>query len=395
MHSTSLWASVDEVGRLSTQAGHGSGDDRGRARICLAVLDRSGRDVHRRGGAHACGRDPGAQAPVRQSGAVRRRGARGYPAAAAPGARCADPGERDRRDQDGHHGRHQRPARAPRRADHARDHRRPRRRAAHRLSAPPRHLRPAHRAAGDAVRRRGGGRRARARRRHGRAPDRSPQGAARSGSEPGAGAARARHRSDARLSPPCARAGASRAGARARLRPGLGQPSGLAADEGGEPGRYHGGRRLLVADPAALRRSACARARGRPADVHAVERRAGRRAAVPGQGRHPVRAGGRHRRRRARRPARRLRAHHHVRHGRHLDRCRPLRRHVRADLRIRGRGRAAARADDGDPHRGRGRRLDSDLRRRALSRRARNRRAPIPDRRATGAAARSRSPTPI
>ena len=76
-----------------------------------------------------------------------------------------------------------------------------------------------------------------------------------------------------------------------------------------------------------------ARARRRAADVHAVERRAGRRPAVPGQGRHPVRAGGRHRRRRARRRARRLRADHHVRHGRHVDRCRALRRRVRADLR--------------------------------------------------------------
>ncbi len=111
-------------------------------------------------------------------------------------------------------------------------------------------------------------------------------------------------------------------------------------------------------------------ARRGPADVHAIERRAGRRPALPGQGRHPVRPGRRHRRRRAGRRARRVRAHHHVRHGRDVDRCRPLRGRVRAHLRVRGGGRAPARADDGDPHGRGGRRLDPDLRWRALPGRA-------------------------
>ena len=52
---------------------------------------------------------------------------------------------------------------------------------------------------------------------------------------------------------------------------------------------------------------------------------------------------------------------HRLRHGRHLDRCLPFRRRLRADLRERGRGRARARADDADPYsRGR-RRLDPAL----------------------------------
>ena len=95
----------------------------GRASAWQFWIDRGGTftDVVARTPA-AC--DPGAQAPVRQSGAVRRRGARRVSAQLLrPGAGRADPGERDRRGQDGHHGRDQRPARAPRRADHARDHR--------------------------------------------------------------------------------------------------------------------------------------------------------------------------------------------------------------------------------------------------------------------------------
>ena len=49
---------------------------------------------------------------------------------------------------------------------------------------------------------------------------------------------------------------------------------------------------------------------------------------------------------------------HRLRHGRHLDRCLPFRRRVRADLRERGRGRARARADDAHPYRRGGRRID-------------------------------------
>ena len=55
--------------------------------------------------------------------------------------------------------------------------------------------------------------------------------------------------------------------------PGLGQPPRLAPDEAGQPRRHHGGRRLSVADPAALRRSGRRRVRRREVDVHAVERR--------------------------------------------------------------------------------------------------------------------------
>ena len=66
----------------------------------------------------------------------------------------------------------------------------------------------------------------------------------------------------------------------------------------------------------------------------------------------------------------RLRAHHRLRHGRHLDRRVALRRRVRARVRDAGGRRAHARADDEHPHRRRRRRLDPALRRRALPRRA-------------------------
>jgi 5-oxoprolinase (ATP-hydrolysing) len=59
------------------------------------------------------------------------------------------------------------------------------------------------------------------------------------------------------------------------------------------------------------------------------------------------------------------------------------------EFETRRRGRAHARADDEHPYRGGGRRLDPAFRRRALSRGARIRRARIPARRATAAAARS------
>ena len=98
-------------------------------------------------------------------------------------------------------------------------------------------------------------------------------------------------------------------------------------DEAGQPRRHHGGRRLSVADPAALCRSGRRRARRREVDVHAVERRArgrpigsrartrscpGRPGGIVGGVRVAALAG--------------LRADHHLRHGRHVDRCRALRR---------------------------------------------------------------------
>ena len=87
------------------------------------------------------------------------------------------------------------------------------------------------------------------------------------------------------------------------------------------------GRRLPLAPPSPLHRPgrSGARRRGAP-HVHAVERRAHRRAPVPGQGRDPLRPGGRHRRGGGDRGAGRPQAHHLVRHGRDLHRRRPLRR---------------------------------------------------------------------
>ncbi len=90
---------------------------------------------------------------------------------------------------------------------------------------------------------------------------------------------------------------------------------------------------------------------------------------VPGQGQHPVRPGRRHRRRGGDGAPRRVRPHHRLRHGRHLDRRVALERRLRAHLRCAGRRRARARADDADPHGGGGRRLDPAFRRRALPRR--------------------------
>ena len=77
------------------------------------------------------------------------------------------------------------------------------------------------------------------------------------------------------------------------------------ADEAGRPRRHDRRRRLSVADPAPLRRRGRGRDAGRRALLHAVVGRPGRGARVPGQGRDPVRAGGRHRRHGADRGARR------------------------------------------------------------------------------------------
>ncbi len=216
----------------------------------------------------------------------------------------------------------------------------------------------------------------------------------------------ARHRADARLSLSAARAGACGARARDGLHPGVGRPRGEPAHEARVARRHHGGRCVPVAHPAALRERSRARSRGRrgfrgtvrrarrregrsrrrrvaqrrrvrcaragaaPA-VHAVLRRAHRCAPLPGQGRHPVRPGGRDRRRRRGLASRRLRSHHRVRHGRNVHRRHALRRRIRARIRDRSRRRAPACADDAHPHRRRGRRLHLQLRRRALSRGAR------------------------
>ena len=125
-----------------------------------------------------------------------------------------------------------------------------------------------------------------------------------------------------------------RSAARLGFSPGFGQPRGLAADQAGRPRRHHGGRRLSVADPVAL----CAagwranwavgggqrRSQSPSPDVHDVVGRPHRRRHVPGQGRAAVRPGRRRRRHGRDGEARRLRQGHRLRHGRHLDRRRPL-----------------------------------------------------------------------
>ena len=100
--------------------------------------------------------------------------------------------------------------------------------------------------------------------------------------------------------------------------------------------------------------------------------------------------GGRRGRRGAHRARRRIRPHHRLRHGRHLDRRVALSRPLRAHLRHPGRGRAPARADDEHPHGRRRRRLDPALRRRALPRRARSPPGRSRARRAIARAGRSR-----
>ncbi len=271
--------------------------------------------------------------------------------------------------QDGHHRGHQRAAGAQGRADAAGDHARFPRRAAHRLPEPPAPVRPAHRAAGAAVH--GSDRSAGAHRRPRRGDRSAGCGAPRRGA---AGVARAGprqrgHRLHARLSVPRARARGRSARAGRGLHAGQRQPQGKPDDEVRQPRRHHGGRRIPVADPAPLRRAGRGRDARREALLHAVVRGIGRRACVPGQGRDPERARGRHRRHGAHRAARRTGQGDRLRHGRHVDRRQPLRRRVRARVRDAGGRRAHARADDEHPHRGRGRRVDPAVRRRALSRR--------------------------
>ena len=111
-------------------------------------------------------------------GGLSRRRRPGHPRPARPRSRRADPGRADRRGEDGHHGRHQRAARAQGRAHAAAHHQGLPRRAADRLPGAAEDLRQAHHQAGDAVRARRRGRRARARRRHGRARARPRRGRA-------------------------------------------------------------------------------------------------------------------------------------------------------------------------------------------------------------------------
>ena len=95
---------------------------------------------------------------------------------------------------------------------------------------------------------------------------------------------------------------------------------------------------------------------------------------LPGQGRDPVRAGGRRRRGGEDQRDRRAGADHRLRHGRDLDRRLPLRRRVRAGAAHRDRRGADHRADDEHPHRRGGGRVDPRLRRGADAGRAGERR---------------------
>ena len=169
------------------------------------------------------------------------------------------------------------------------------------------------------------------------------------------------HRLHARLPLHRARAGGGAPGARGGLHAGQHQPPDQPDDEVRQPRRHHGGRCLPVADPAPLCGAGGRGDAGRQAVLHAVFRRADRRARLPGQGRDPVRPGGRHRRHGPDSGVGRHRESDRLRHGRHLDRRVALRGRVRARVRNPGGRRAHARADDEHPYRGGGRRLDPGL----------------------------------
>ena len=257
-------------------------------------------------------------------------------------------------------------------ADRARDHARPRRRAAHRLPEPARHLRAPHRAARAALR---------------RAWSRSTSGCAPTARSSGRSIASARV-------PTCERrvrcAAIARVAivlmhgyryhahelARGRARPRRSaSPRSRSATRSSPLMKLVGRGDTTVVDAylspilRALRRPGRAAATG---DVRLMfmqsQRRPGRRAAVPGQGRDPVRPGGRHRRRGA--GPRRWPGFDRIigfdMGGTSTDVSHYAGAFERA-LRHRGRGRAHARADDDDPHRRGRRRLDPQLRRRSAS----------------------------
>jgi hypothetical protein len=172
------------------------------------------------------------------------------------------------------------------------------------------------------------------------------------------------------------------------------QPHRLAADEDRRPRRHHRGRCLPLAHPPPLCRPGRPRDRRRAGSCSCSPPAAWSTPQVPGQGRHPLRPGGRHRRHGQDRRIAGFDKIDRLRHGRHVHRRHPLCRRVRARLRDRGGRRPHARADDENPHRGRRRRVDHRLRRRSASASARRVPAPIPARPATAVADPWRSPTP-
>ena len=295
----------------------------------LAVLDRPWRDVHRRRRPPPRWRPRHPQAPLRQSGTLPRRRHPGHP---RPAGHCTGNARHGRRHrQDGYHGRHQRAPRAQGRSDPARGQPGIPRRASHWLPDPAASVRPSDHPPGNALRTGGGGGRPGGGRRPG--ADSPRPGRGRGGHARGVRRRDpvGRHRAHARLPAPRARACARPSRPRDRIRPGVHRLRDEPADEARRPRRHHGGGCVPLAVAAPLHRPGGGRARReRAPDVHAVERRPHRRPAVPGQGRHPVRSGRRHRGRGRDRGARGLRAHHLVRHGRDLDRRRPLRRRLRA-----------------------------------------------------------------
>ena len=121
----------------------------------------------------------------REPGSLCRRRRAGHPRSVGLEGGRADPARPRRRGEDGHHGRHQRAARAQGRPHAAADQQGFPRRAEDRLPGAAEDFRPPHHQARHAVRARRRGRRARARRRHGRARARSRRGAARSRSGQG------------------------------------------------------------------------------------------------------------------------------------------------------------------------------------------------------------------
>ena len=243
--------------------------------------------------------------------------------------RRADPAGPHRRGEDGHHGRHQCAARAQGRAHAAGHHQGFPRRAADRLPGAAEDLRAPHHQARDAVRARGRGRRARARRRHGRARARSRRACAASLQRARADGIKAvaivfmhayrypEH--EQRVAALAREIGFPQVSVSHEVSPliklvGRGDTTVVDAYLSPILRRYVAqvAEELALASPAAgrstaqLRRGRSTRvrhpppprgeraeARRNPPDVHDVVRRAHRGRAVPGQGRDPVRAGGR------------------------------------------------------------------------------------------------------
>lgn len=281
----------------------------------LAILGGPRRHFHGHRRARARRRPGHPQAAVGKPRALPRCGRGGHPPPAGAAARRAGHARPRGMREDGHHGGHQRPAGAQGRAHAAGDHAGLPRCVAHRLPAPAAPVRPAHRVARAALqpRHRGPGARGcawRGRTAAGRgAPARAPLGGVRRG------AAQRGHRVHARMALHRAR---SRGGT-ARARGGLHAGEHLAwhqpVDEVRQPRRHHRGGRLPFAHPAALRGAGRGRDAGRAPLLHAIVRRAGGCAALPGQGRDPLGPRRRHRGHGPNGRGGRLRPGDRVRHG--------------------------------------------------------------------------------